>query len=309
LESVHEADESRRKKGGDRAKTPAQTPVTDVDCKVLPNKDGGFAPNYTPMATRDGHCGLVVDADVVNDSSEGPVALAAVDRIEQDLGKVPERVYADGAYGTGQNLAGMEDRKVELLTPVESSQPKEGDAAYRCDPVIPVAEDQRDKLPMRGKPQKLDRSAFIYDEDSDCYYCPEGKRLNYEKTKRKDRLGGPVAVRVYRCDQCADCPLAAKCLSQGAHGRTIERDPYEDHRNRAAARMASEQNQLLYKKRLPLAETVFGHIKATMGVRQFLLRGLENVQTEWLWICTAFNLDKLTREIARLRARLAIPTL
>ena len=72
--------------------------------------------------------------------------------------------------------------------------------------------------------------------------------------------------------------------------------------------MANEEYHLLYRKRLPLAETLFGHIKATMGVRQFLLRGLENVQTEWLWICTAFNLDKLTREIASLRARLAILT-
>ena len=29
---------------------------------------------------------------------------------------------------------------------------------------------------------------------------------------------------------------------------------------------------------------------------------LENVKTEWLWTCTAFNLKKLTREVVRLRA-------
>jgi hypothetical protein len=42
-----------------------------------------------------------------------------------------------------------------------------------------------------------------------------------------------------------------------------------------------------------------------MNVRQFLLRGLENVKTEWLWVCTAFNLAKLVREVARLRAKFA----
>ena len=31
-------------------------------------------------------------------------------------------------------------------------------------------------------------------------------------------------------------------------------------------------------------------------------RGLENVKTEWLWTCTAFNLGKLARELSRMRA-------
>ena len=39
-----------------------------------------------------------------------------------------------------------------------------------------------------------------------------------------------------------------------------------------------------------------------MNLRRFLLRGLEKVKTEWLWACTAFNLSKLIRAVARLRA-------
>jgi hypothetical protein len=59
----------------------------------------------------------------------------------------------------------------------------------------------------------------------------------------------------------------------------------------------------MHNQRLHTAETPFGIIKHLMKVRQFLLRGLENVKTEWLWICTAFNLGKLVREVARLRAK------
>jgi hypothetical protein len=33
--------------------------------------------------------------------------------------------------------------------------------------------------------------------------------------------------------------------------------------------------------------------KGVLGVRQFLLRGLENVRTEWRWLCTTYNLKKL----------------
>ena len=39
-----------------------------------------------------------------------------------------------------------------------------------------------------------------------------------------------------------------------------------------------------------------------LGVRQFLLRGLSKVRTEWLWVCTAYNLRKLISAVAVLRA-------
>ena len=50
------------------------------------------------------------------------------------------------------------------------------------------------------------------------------------------------------------------------------------------------------------AETPFAIIKSIMGMRQFLLRGLEKVETEWTWAATAFNLMKLVRAIGKLRA-------
>jgi hypothetical protein len=42
-------------------------------------------------------------------------------------------------------------------------------------------------------------------------------------------------------------------------------------------------------------EPVFGQIKQGRSFRQFLLRGLEQVNREWLLICTGHNLLKLFR--------------
>ena len=42
-------------------------------------------------------------------------------------------------------------------------------------------------------------------------------------------------------------------------------------------------------------EPVFGQIKQGRGFRQFLLRGLEKVNREWLLICAGHNLLKLFR--------------
>jgi transposase len=301
LASVNAADAARKKKGDKRAKAGAQAPVTDPDSKVLPNKEGGYAPNYTPMATTDGQAGFIVDADVINDSSEAAVLVPAVDRIEATFGKRPEQVMADGAYGTGQNLQAMEQGQVQLITPVEPTDPQEGNPAKRDDPRQPVPEAQRSQLPTSPQTKKLHRSSFVYDEAADCYCCPMGQELHYDKTKLKSRLGGEVKVRVYRCASCAGCPLAARCMVDGAQGRTIERDEFEPCRQRAALCMTQEVKEK-YKKRAWIAETPFAHIKAAMGVRQFLLRGAEKVKTEWHWTCTAFNLAKLASALRQTRA-------
>ena len=79
------------------------------------------------------------------------------------------------------------------------------------------------------------------------------------------------------------------------------RDEYDVHREAAAARMASESGEQKYRRRMWMAETPFAVIKQVLGVRQFLLRGRENVQTEWLWTCCAFNLRKMVRHMAQLR--------
>ena len=108
---------------------------------------------------------------------------------------------------------------------------------------------------------------------------------------------------MYRSPSCAGCPLAEVCLSpKSKHGRTITRDEFEEVRERTAARMGGESARELYNQRPHMAETPFGIIKSVMGLRQFLLRGLKKVKTEWRWATTAFNLHKLVREIGRLRA-------
>ena len=40
-------------------------------------------------------------------------------------------------------------------------------------------------------------------------------------------------------------------------------------------------------------EPVFGIIKSVLGFRQFLTRGLDNVQCEWTLVCLAWNLKRM----------------
>ena len=305
LAKARAADAARKKDGVDPAKNPAQVPTTDPDSRVMPNKEGGYAPNYTPTAITDGHRGFIVDADVTGDVNEGGVLLDAVKRIEQNFGTLPHKLLTDAGNNGGHLLAGLETLGVEAYAPVESNQPQAGNPARRDDATQPVPQSDWPQLPRNHQGQ-LAKSCFVYDADRDEYRCPQGHSLPFTKTKQDERGGAKVKLRVYQCASCSGCPLASTCLSpQARHGRTITRDPHEAARERVAARMATEPARDLYDERPRIAETTFGILKSVQGLRQFLVRGLDKVRTEWTWAATALNMGKLVRELARLRAEFA----
>ncbi|MEZ6103494.1 MAG: transposase [Pirellulaceae bacterium] len=138
LEAARKADETRRRQGVNPEKNPAQIPTTDPDSKVMPNKEGGYAPNYTPVVTTDGDYGFIVDVDVIAEVNESLAAVPAVDRIEATFDQKPVKFLTDAGNNSGSLMQQMEERGVEFYAPVESSQPAAGDPAFREDPRQPV---------------------------------------------------------------------------------------------------------------------------------------------------------------------------
>lgn len=62
-----------------------------------------------------------------------------------------------------------------------------------------------------------------------------------------------------------------------------------------AAKLKTPAGQAIYRQRSRTVEPVFGIIKAVLGFRQFLLRGLSKVTGEWNLVCLAYNLKRLHR--------------
>jgi transposase len=58
-------------------------------------------------------------------------------------------------------------------------------------------------------------------------------------------------------------------------------------------RLTTKAGKALYGKRKSTVETVFGLIKHVLGFRQFHLRGLESVQSEWNLVCIGWNLKRM----------------
>ena len=88
---------------------------------------------------------------------------------------------------------------------------------------------------------------------------------------------------------------------QTRHGRALPPAPRGrmpkglSTRNRMRRKLRTKRGRQRYALRMETAEPVFGQIKQGRGFRQFLLRGLEEVNREWLLICAGHNLLKLFR--------------
>ena len=302
LEAAQQGD-AKRAKNKHGSKRSVKVPVADPDSAIMPNKEGGYAPNFNPIAAVDGECGMIVDADMLNEMREGETVIPTVERIESAFGQQPEPFLADSTFATGSNLSALADRGIEAVMPVDQTKLPDENPADRADPTLPVPEKDWAKLPRRAQTKKLDRAAFVYDEKKDCYYCPQGRCLEFVQIKMKSRDTGEASqYRVYTCRSCVGCGLAADCLAGHAKRRSVSHDQHESVRREVALRLKTESGKKTYARRAHLAETPNGFIKDVLGLRQFLLRGLDKVRTEWLWACTAFNIRKLMIAMEKLRA-------
>jgi hypothetical protein len=81
-----------------------------------------------------------------------------------------------------------------------------------------------------------------------------------------------------------------------------------DAKGKMARKLRKKEGREIYAKRKTIVEPVFGQTKEARGLRRFLLRGLEKVNSEWtIWGMT-HNLNKLWRYLKRQRCQEAMAT-
>lgn len=303
LEQLKQMDARRKADGKDPKENPAQMPKTDLDARILPNKEGGYAANYTPMCLNEMLNGFIVEADVVIGNVEHTCMTAMVDTVSSEFHVTVDTVMADSAYSPGENLEAMEERNINLLSPL-AEKTHENNPALRDDPTVPVAAEDISRLPINASSKVFDKQAFVYDEAQDCYFCPMGKKLPRRSQERKKQAGRTVLHFVYRCDDCTGCPLLARCRKNvdAKQGREVTHDEFDDARRRQRAKMKQPESQTRYKDRQHFAETPFAVLKACFDMRRFLLRGHAGVCSEFQWACSAFNVKKMMTLLTRLRA-------
>lgn len=299
LKTCRDADAERKKQGIDPSKTPFQLPVADQDSRILPNKEGGYAPNYTPMIGVEGELGLIVTTCVINSPNEQDQLVCMVDDVQASYGVNVEIVGADGAYSIVTNVAELElEREIDFLSPDRKGDVLTDNPAIREDPSRPVASAQADQLPVNPSTKKFDSQAFVYDLEADTYYCPQGRKLHrIGSENNKQRSGKTIKTAIYQCETCEGCPLLTHCRNGSDHKapRRVRRDEYEELRQSHRKKMSDPEVKKRYAKRFEFGERPFGHIKRNFGFRRFTSRGQDSVESEWSMIATGYNLLRLMK--------------
>jgi hypothetical protein len=236
---------------------------TDPDCVNFKSRQGSHA-GYSAHVTVDEKNGLIVSADVVNESNDSNQFSAQVIQAVETLENMCQTAVADAGYSNVENLKEMVAKEIDVIVPTQKQalhQPKDN----------PFGKDK-----------------FRYDPANDQYICPEGKRLRYSHSWEKK------AQRIYRIEQPSPCPVCPRWgVCTTSKRRATSRMTEEEMREKLEARYASDEGQAIYKKRKEKAEHPFGHIKRNLNASAFLSRGLGAAKAEWALCATCFDMRRM----------------
>jgi transposase len=237
----------------------------EPDARVM--KCGGkkvFA--YNAQAVTDDKAGIIVGEDVVTGETDHGLLASMIDTVKETVGDVAETTLADKGYSADKDLAQAEEKGYEVLVNLgENVDPADGDKPFH-------------------------KSRFVYDRDEDCFVCPLGQKLGYQRTTKARR--GDGRLRVYHCTGYKECPERWQC-SSNKRGRTIELSEHHEALKRQRVKQRSPEAKAKMARRPVIVEPTFAFAKHVLEFRRWSFRDVESNRAQWSLICSTINLRKL----------------
>jgi transposase len=216
---------------------------------------------------------FIIGYSVHQKTSDTSFLIPHFEILKKYLPYMPENIVADAGYGSEENYEYLEEQK--LL------------------PYVKYNYFQKEKTP-KFKEQIFRVENLVYDEKTDEFICPAGKRLKHTRQyTEKTANNYPITIDEYACSYCNKCKLRSKCTKSKGNRKIEVSHRSRALRNKAREYLESEKGLDLRSKRGVEVESVFGHIKANRGLRRFLLRGIDKVNIEWGLACIAHNMIKV----------------
>ena len=264
----------RELRKGAQEKAEARVSESEPEARIMKMPEGGFAPAYNAQVTTDSQAGIIVNAEVTQLGSDFPQLLPALEQVQENFGKLPDQVLADGGFLNRENIVALEGR-TDLIGPYDEEQR--------------YSEAQRKRL---GIAEEFATKFFVYDPVSNQFQCPAGKAMRASRSK-----GSAYKVEHYYQaveSDCQACPHKARCCPQ-ARRRSVLRIEELPAVQRFRQKMQAEDAKMIYKQRARLAEFPFCWIKEKFRFRRFHVRALAKAQTEILWAALAYNIRQWMR--------------
>ena len=128
----------------------AQSNFTDPESRIL-KTGNGYEQGYNAQAAVDAESQVIVAQCVSNEQNDGGQLVAMVDQVQANVGERPEQLSADAGYCSEENLAALEERKIDAYVATGrqkhgTSSPTSNEQANRS----PRATAMREKLHAGG---------------------------------------------------------------------------------------------------------------------------------------------------------------
>ncbi len=176
---------------------------------------------------------------------------------------------ADKGYYSSVEIKKCDDDGIETIVPLRNTATKK-----------------------KIKNAKFSKNQFTYNQEDDCYICPNNQILANSKTqyKRNNRM-----LDVYRLSSviCKSCPLKSSCLSNKTNYKQMYRWEFESIIDDYTTKMNTKKAKEIVKKRGSIVEHPFGTIKRTLGWDHFLVRSKKKVLGENALIMFTYNFRRL----------------
>jgi hypothetical protein len=247
--------------------------LSDPEAVAGYDKEDIYRPLYNVQIVDDLDSPFVLAYEVFAQPNDAGLMATMLQRVEQGVGHGLQVLLTDTAYAGGADLAAAAAEEVVVYAPLAA----EGENAKK----------------------QIPKSVFVWEPSTQAYVCPEGHRLEYERSVQQKR-SGPEAVRLdrYRCEpsHCTGCPLQPRCTPNPQAGRTISRSEHEELIEALRARMASAEAKALYRRRSQSVELVNADWKHHRKLRRFSGRGLTRARCQVGLVVLAHNVLTLLSE-------------
>jgi DDE family transposase len=134
------------------------------------------------------------------------------------------------------------------------------------------------------KPSLFTTTDFSFDPEKQVYLCPQGKELTCHARNQTNRYR-TYDIYHARPQDCAACPLKARCLSKPTSSRRYLSVPVDTQQpnliDAMKAKIDSEEGKRIYARRLGIVEPVFANICVQKRMHRFTLRTKLKVDVQW----------------------------
>lgn len=233
----------------------------DTDAVLVKGRDGKFA-GYNGQAAVEAKGHFIMQNELTTSPVDQDQLKNCVNKTQKEIEASIEEILADKGYGNTTHILEVEQEGIQCYIPLETTT--------------------REKEQTKGL-------VFTYDESTDSYTCPQGKKL---MLFQKNHLSSGALYDRYKCYECEGCPIRNDC-TQSKTGRTYKRNINQERIDKYKEKLKSDYAKERIRERKNIVEHPFGTIKWMMGKFNFLLTGQQKVQIEYDLYAMAYNLKRL----------------